>query len=102
MSYAATTPVHRMECEDLVCAAVNWGSGALGVIEATTAAHPGAAERIELTGTRGTASLAGTALELRWHDGGSETMAADGSAGAQAPIQWRSRTIITVVCGGIS
>jgi len=35
------------------------------VIEATTAAHPGAAERIELTGTRGTASLAGTALELR-------------------------------------
>jgi predicted dehydrogenase len=81
MSYAATTPVHRMECEDLVCAGVHWGSGALGVIEATTAAHPGAAERIELTGTRGTASLAGTALELRWHDGGSETMAADGSAG---------------------
>ena len=80
-SYAATAPVHRMECEDLVCAAVHWQNGALGVIEATTTAYPGAAERIELTGTLGTASLAGTALELRWHDGRKETLAADGSAG---------------------
>ena len=81
ISYAATTPVHSMECEDLVCAAVHWQNGALGVIEATTAAYPGAAERIELSGTLGTGSLAGTALELRWHDGRKETLAADGSAG---------------------
>ena len=81
ISYTATTPVHSMECEDLVCAAVHWQSGALGVIEATTAAFPGAAERIDLAGTLGTASLAGTALELRWHDGRKETLAADGSAG---------------------
>ena len=80
-SYAATTPVHRMECEDLVCAAVHWQNGALGVIEATTAAFPGAAERVELTGTLGTASLFGTALELRWHDGRKETLTADGSSG---------------------
>jgi predicted dehydrogenase len=81
MAYAATSPVHRMECEDLVCAAVRWKSGALGVIEATTAAYPGAAERIELSGTRGTATLAGTALELRFDDGRRETLAADGSGG---------------------
>jgi len=80
-SYATTTPVHRMECEDLVCAAVRWKNGALGVIEATTAAYPGAAERIELSGTRGTATLAGTALELRFDDGRRETLAADGSGG---------------------
>jgi predicted dehydrogenase len=80
-SYAATMPVHRMECEDLVCAAVRWQSGALGVIEATTAAYPGAAERIELTGTLGTASLAGTALQLCRHDGSKEMIAADGFAG---------------------
>ena len=80
-AYATTTPVHRMECEDLVCAAVKWKSGALGVIEATTAAYPGAPERIELAGTRGTATLVGTALELRWHDGRSETLAPDGSSG---------------------
>ena len=81
MGFAATTPVHRMECEDLVCAAVRWQNGALGVIEATTAAFPGAAERIDLAGTLGAASLAGTALELRWHDGRKETLAADGSSG---------------------
>lgn len=80
-TYTATTPVHRMECEDLVCAAIHWQNGALGVIEASTAAFPGAAERIDLTGTLGTASLAGTALELCWQDGRKETLAADGSAG---------------------
>jgi UDP-N-acetyl-2-amino-2-deoxyglucuronate dehydrogenase len=80
-AYAATTPIHRMECEDLVCASVRWKSGALGVIEATTAAYPGVAERIELSGTRGTATLAGTALELRFDDGRREALAADGSGG---------------------
>lgn len=80
-AYVATTAVHRMECEDLVCAAVRWSSGALGVIEATTAAYPGAAERVELAGTRGTATLASTALELRWQDGREEVLEPDGSAG---------------------
>ncbi len=46
--YARTTPVHRMETEDLVCAAVRFASGAVGVIDATTAAYPGSPERIEL------------------------------------------------------
>jgi predicted dehydrogenase len=78
---ATTTPVHRMESEDLVCAAVRWRSGALGVIEATTATYPGAPERIELAGTRGTATLAGTALELRFADGRKESLSADGSGG---------------------
>ena len=67
--YARTSPVHRMETEDLVCAAVRFASGAVGVIDATTAAYPGGPERIELIGTMGTASLAGTALTVRFHDG---------------------------------
>src|SRR5258706_770711 len=70
-----------MECEDIVCAAVRWRSGAYGVIEATTAAYPGAAERIELIGTRGTAILLGTAFEMRLHDGRNESFSADGSSG---------------------
>jgi UDP-N-acetyl-2-amino-2-deoxyglucuronate dehydrogenase len=78
---ATTTPVHRMECEDLVCAAVRWKSGALGVIEATTAAYPGAPERIELVCGKATATLASTALEVRWHDGRREALEPDGSAG---------------------
>ena len=80
-AFTTTTPVHRMECEDLVCAAVRWKNGALGVVEATTAAYPGSGERIELIGTAGTASLVGTALEIRWLDGRKEILGNDGSSG---------------------
>jgi predicted dehydrogenase len=79
--YAATTPVHRMETEDLVCAAARFANGAFGTIEATTAAYPGFLERIELTCRQGTATLAGTALEVRWHDGRTFDIEPDRSAG---------------------
>ncbi len=79
--FAATTRVHRMETEDLVCAAARFTSGAFGTIEAMTAAYPGFPERIEIAGTRGTASLAGTELKVRFHDGSSVEMAPDQSAG---------------------
>ena len=79
--FARTTPVHRMETEDLVCAAVRFAGGAVGVIDATTAAYPGGPERIELIGTLGTASLIGTALEVHYYDGRREQLAADASAG---------------------
>ncbi len=79
--YARTTPVHRMETEDLVAAAVRFACGAIGVIDATTAAYPGGPERIELIATKGTASLAGTALSVRYHDGRAEDMAPDPNAG---------------------
>jgi UDP-N-acetyl-2-amino-2-deoxyglucuronate dehydrogenase len=79
--YATTSAVHRMETEDLVCAAVRFQSGALGVIEATTAAYPGAPERIELIGSEATAVLTGTALAVAYHDGRHEALAADASAG---------------------
>ncbi len=64
-SFFATTPVHRMETEDLAVAAVRFKSGALGVVHATTTAYPGFAERIELIGTRGTALLEGTSLKIQ-------------------------------------
>ncbi|HVH04277.1 MAG TPA: Gfo/Idh/MocA family oxidoreductase [Amaricoccus sp.] len=79
--FTATTRVHRMEAEDMACAAVRFANGALGVIDATTAAFPGFPERIELTGTRATASLAGGDLHVAWHDGRTEAVAADSSAG---------------------
>ena len=79
--YARTTSVHRMETEDLVCAAVRFASGAVGVIDATTAAYPGGPERIELIGTKGTASLIGTALDVHFSDGDREQLAADASPG---------------------
>lgn len=80
-SYAMTSPVHRMETEDTVAAAVRYASGAIGVIDATTAAYPGSPERIELVGENGTASLAGTSLIVQCQDGTREEHTADGSAG---------------------
>jgi UDP-N-acetyl-2-amino-2-deoxyglucuronate dehydrogenase len=79
--FATTTPVHRMETEDLVAAAVRYESGAIGTIEATTAAYPGFHETIALAGTGGSAVLAGTSLTVALTDGSRETMGADGSAG---------------------
>ena len=79
--YAMTSPVHRMETEDMVAAAVRYANGAVGVIDATTAAYPGFAERIDLVGEKGTASLAGTSLTVQWQGGTREEHVADGSAG---------------------
>lgn len=68
-AYATTTPLHRMETEDLVCACVRFSAGAFGTIEATTAANPGFPERIEIVGENGSATLIGTALNVSWSDG---------------------------------
>jgi len=79
--FSATSPVHRMETEDIVCAAVRFESGALGAIEATTTAFPGFAERIEMIGERATAMLAGTELKVFHHDGRVTEMQADATPG---------------------
>ena len=68
-AYVATTRVHRMETEDMVAAAVKFENGALGTIDATTAAYPGFAERIEIVGETATASLIGSDLTVAHHDG---------------------------------
>jgi UDP-N-acetyl-2-amino-2-deoxyglucuronate dehydrogenase len=70
-----------METEDMVCAAVRFANGAVGTIDATTSAYPGFPERIELICRHATAALAGTSLEIAWHDGRRVTVAPDESAG---------------------
>ena len=79
--YAITSPVHRMETEDMVAAAVRFANDALGVIDATTTAYPGSAERIDIVGEKSSASLAGTSLSVQWQDGRGEELVPDGSAG---------------------
>jgi predicted dehydrogenase len=70
-----------METEDFASALVRLGNGAPGTIVATTAAYPGNAERIEITGTKGVASLVGSGLRLSMMDGGEETIAAEEGTG---------------------
>jgi predicted dehydrogenase len=79
--YATTTPVHRMETEDMVAAAARFANGAFGTIDATTAAYPGFAERIELACEKGTASLVGTELIVQFQDGRRVEIAPDLSPG---------------------
>lgn len=47
----------RIEVEDVAVATLRFANGALGVIEATTTAYPGALKRIEICGSQGTAIL---------------------------------------------
>ena len=49
-----TTALHAIEVEDTAIAVLEFASGALGVIQATTAAYPGYPRRVEITGTEGT------------------------------------------------
>lgn len=79
--FAGTTLVHRMETEDMVCAAARFANGAFGTIDATTAAYPGFPERIELTCDMGTASLVGSSLLVQFQDGRKVEIEADRSAG---------------------
>ncbi|MDR0341542.1 MAG: Gfo/Idh/MocA family oxidoreductase [Nocardiopsaceae bacterium] len=48
------TRAHSVETEDIALAMLRFASGALGTIVTTTAAFPGSAQRLEITGTEGT------------------------------------------------
>jgi UDP-N-acetyl-2-amino-2-deoxyglucuronate dehydrogenase len=56
-AFTATLAHERIEVEDVVTATLMFANGALGVIEASTAVYPGYLKRIELHGTRGSATL---------------------------------------------
>ncbi len=79
--FATTTPVHRMEAEDMVSAVARFANGAFGTIDATTAAYPGFLEEIVLTCEKGTARLRGTELLVQFQNGRKMQIEADRSAG---------------------
>jgi predicted dehydrogenase len=54
--------VHNIESEDVLNALLRFGSGATGVIQASTALWPGYPERVEIHGTKGTAIITGDKL----------------------------------------
>ena len=59
----AKTQLHNIEVEDTAAALLEFDCGALGVIEASTAAYPGFSRRIEIHGTRGYATIVDSNLE---------------------------------------
>jgi predicted dehydrogenase len=85
-SFVTTTPVHRMETEDLVAASVKFRNGAIGTVHATTTAYPGFPERIELIGTNGTALLEGPSLRIEFADGRKVQVQAEGGGTGADPM----------------
>jgi UDP-N-acetyl-2-amino-2-deoxyglucuronate dehydrogenase len=81
--------LHAIESEDIVNALLRYGSGATGVIQASTAFWPGASERIELHGTKGSAVITGDRL-TSWtveDDGGEPPpLSSDVASGASDPM----------------
>lgn len=53
VSARTATRLHAIEVEDTALALLEFESGTVGTIEATTAAYPGFPRRIEITGTKG-------------------------------------------------
>ncbi|MEM2186783.1 MAG: Gfo/Idh/MocA family oxidoreductase [Thermofilaceae archaeon] len=60
----AGTYAHDIEVEDLAVALIRFRSGALGVVQASTATYPGFPTRLEVHGTDGAAVIEGGNLKL--------------------------------------
>jgi len=58
----AATQFHAIEVEDTVVAVIEFASGLLATLEATTSVYPGYPRRLELTGSEGTVILDGDRL----------------------------------------
>lgn len=93
-----TSPLRTIDTEDIGCAALQFRSGAMGVVDATTVAYPGYPERIDLAGTRGSAVLEAERLEV--HRQGHEPLRVEGAlagGGGADPMafshQWHRRLI---------
>lgn len=73
---------HKIESEDVINALLRYESGATGVVQAATAFWPGYTERVELSGTKGTAIISGDRLASWDVEGDEEANAKD-----PAPVQ---------------
>jgi UDP-N-acetyl-2-amino-2-deoxyglucuronate dehydrogenase len=67
-AFARTSPLRKIDTEDIACAAIDFENGAIGTIDATTVAYPGFPERIELAGEKATAVLNAETLDIYCKD----------------------------------
>lgn len=80
---------HKIESEDVVSALMRYEGGATGVIQASTALWPGYPERLEISGTRGTAIVTGdklTAWDVQDDAGEPPPIEQKGASGAADPM----------------
>jgi len=80
------TLFHDIESEDTALAVLKFTNGAAGILEATTAAYPGYARRLELTGTEGTIALENdTIVSADFKSGLPGIVVGDGTSDAPNP-----------------
>ncbi len=75
-----TSPLRKIDTEDIASASVEYANGAIGVIDCTTVAYPGYSERIDIAGTKGSAVLEGEHLVV--HRAGQPVLQVDGASGS--------------------
>jgi UDP-N-acetyl-2-amino-2-deoxyglucuronate dehydrogenase len=83
-----TTALHPIEGEDVALALLEFESGALATLEATTCAWPGYPRRVEITGTEGTVTVEGStvvAADLRTPQPDLVSTPVESAAGASSP-----------------
>jgi predicted dehydrogenase len=68
-AFAKTSPLRKIDTEDVVGAGIEFKNGAIGTIDATTVAYPGFPERIELACEKGSAALVAETLDIFYKDG---------------------------------
>lgn len=89
VSGRVATRVHAIEAEDTAAAVLEFESGALGVIEATTSVFPGYARRLEVTGAGGTLLLEHdqlVAIDLREPSGEQAAAASTTQENTASPV----------------
>lgn len=83
-AYATTSRGHRMECEDTVAGVLKYRGGCIASLHASTAIFPGFPERIEISGSNGSATLSGGRLIVHYMDGSTLEEGATASLGSGA------------------
>lgn len=68
-AFAKTSPLRRIDTEDIVAGAIEFKNGAIGTIDATTVSYPGFPEKLELACTNATAVLNAETLDIYFKDG---------------------------------
>ncbi|WP_043532029.1 Gfo/Idh/MocA family protein [Litchfieldella xinjiangensis] len=83
-SHSGTTALHDMETEDCVAALLRIADSAPATMMATTAFYPGLPESIEILGSKGTARIIGSSLQVNYLSGDQEELHAEAGTGSNS------------------
>ncbi|HLH57721.1 MAG TPA: Gfo/Idh/MocA family oxidoreductase [Streptosporangiaceae bacterium] len=95
-----TTQAHEIEVEDVALALLRFRSGAVGLVQATTAAYPGFPERLEVAGTGGSVLVEAGAIRSEQLSDERGDVGPYGSKASPAPVATASAAADPAAVGG--